>query len=382
MGDAHNRSRLLSELVRREDDFLPRVVARIRKVLPHYLAVEADGVDRLDLYCRRNLADTLRWLGQREMPGDDELDQRRADYARGARSGVAVTDVLRALRIGFQGLWLELAEVAASTPGGSAALPALTEGLWDLHDLVATLATDAHTRASQDLDLTRQREVLDLWSLLGRLPVSQPAAAAVARRLGLNPEGTFRAWAHRYATLRQAPAPLGTLTAHLRDAVVSFVPVETGAGDAARLLAELVRAHSGAVGLGLARHGLAGLAQSAIDARRALAVAEHRGLELADFGEHWLAALALDDGLGLDGVLAPVERVLLEDPSLARALEVFVQQRGRLRPTARALDVHPNTLAYRLQRFEERTGVDPTTLTGSAVTALALTRVRGFDPAT
>jgi transposase-like protein len=379
--DSAGRDRLLGQLALREDEFVPRVVARIRTVLPHYLPVEPDGVDRLDVYCRRNLADTLRWLARRQLPGDTELDARRQDYARGARSGVAVTDVLRALRLGFQGLWLEMADVADRWPSDGAALPELTEGLWELHDVVATLATDAHARASQDRDLTRQREVVDLWSLLGRLPVSHPAAAAVARRLGLDPEGFFRAWAHRYTTLRRASAPAGTLTAHLRDVVVSFVPVETDHGDGSRFVAELRRIHSGAVGVGLARNGLAGLAQSALDARRALVVAEHRGLTLADFGDHWLAALGLDDGLGLDVLVRPVERLLNDDASLARALEVFLEQRGRLRSAARVLDVHPNTLAYRLQRYQDRTGIDPSSLSGSVITALALIRIRGVDQA-
>ena len=44
--------------------------------------------------------------------------------------------------------------------------------------------------------------------------------------------------------------------------------------------------------------------------------------------------------------------------------------------TGKALHVHANTVAYRLRQFAQRTGIDPRTATGMALTQLALTYSR------
>jgi sugar diacid utilization regulator len=166
---------------------------------------------------------------------------------------------------------------------------------------------------------------------------------------------------------------------HLRDEVVTFTAL-TPTERTDRRVAELRALHHGPVGVGLARPGLAGLAQSARDARRALRVARQRGVEVAAFGDAWLAALALDDDLGLGPFLTSATDALRADPALAEAVEVHLRLGGRLRPAARHLGVHPNTLAYRLRRFAAVTGADPATLSGSLLAACALVRAGRWAP--
>jgi hypothetical protein len=371
------------------DDYLRRYVTKMRSLLPDYLPLGADGYDRLAVSARWNLGDLLDWLRREHPPEVGELDSHRREFARGARAGLAVTDVLRSLRVGFQEFWLELAARAARRGDeASAGMQLLTERLWAAHDLLATVATEAHLAETREIDLARQRELLDFWALISRLPARLPAAESAARRLGVDPAATFLAWAHDDASPPRRPHPEpGTYAVHLRDEVVGFAALGPTEGpsagvpgaratvvDGERRIEHLRNVHDGPLGVGLPRAGLTGLAQSAADARRALAVARRRAEPVATFADSWLPALALDDELGLAPLLAPVDAALRADPSLIRPVETFLRHQRRLRPTARALQVHPNTLAYRLQRFSAAAGVDLTTVSGSLLAALALVR--------
>lgn len=370
---------LIAEVEDAQDELLAALVVKIRTLHSGFLRARPGRLDPLELVCRRDLADVLVWIRQEGLPAPGELESRRRGFSRGARSGVLVTDVLGALRLGFQALWLHLATVAAQH--GVAAAPAvqlLTERMWAVHDLLATLATDAHLAASRESDLARQRNMLEFWALIGHLPSALDTAEAAARRLRLDPSATFVAWAHDHDVGPRMRAMRGTHEVHLRDVVIGFATVEPQPGDGVADLrpriAELRASYDGAVGVGMPRPGLIGLGQSATDARRTLAVARRRGRGIVEFADAWLAALALDDSLGLAPLVKPAEYALHDDPILIAALETFLRHAGRLRPTARSLDLHPNTLAYRLDRYSAKAGTSPSTLAGSLLTAFALVR--------
>ncbi|WSJ20019.1 helix-turn-helix domain-containing protein [Nocardia sp. NBC_01327] len=58
---------------------------------------------------------------------------------------------------------------------------------------------------------------------------------------------------------------------------------------------------------------------------------------------------------GLAAVLAPLD----SQPLLAETLEVFVDTGFNQLATARLLNIHRNTVTYRLARIHELTGLDP-----------------------
>jgi DNA-binding PucR family transcriptional regulator len=92
---------------------------------------------------------------------------------------------------------------------------------------------------------------------------------------------------------------------------------------------------------------------------------------------HWDRALTAFDELGLLRVLAHVDDVrrmrelmldqlgpLLDHEArkggeLVRTLSTFLEHGGAHRPTSEALNIHRNTLKYRLGRIREITSLDP-----------------------
>lgn len=105
---------------------------------------------------------------------------------------------------------------------------------------------------------------------------------------------------------------------------------------------------------------------SVSDARDALTDAESAAAELAHEGRTgirrfeelrlsaWLLNNAPESGVrgAVEGTLAP----LLGDDQLYRTLVVFLQQNGRVTAAAEALNLHENSLRYRLSRIESLLG--------------------------
>jgi sugar diacid utilization regulator len=123
-------------------------------------------------------------------------------------------------------------------------------------------------------------------------------------------------------------------------------------------------------GAGLPRGGLAGAAESLIDAERALALAERRG-EMVHFDQDWLMATLLPQAARL----APLARATAAEdhPHLAEAVRAYAHHHFSITASAEALHVHANTVKYRLTRWQEITGWDPRTLDGLMRSLVSLT---------
>jgi DNA-binding PucR family transcriptional regulator len=124
------------------------------------------------------------------------------------------------------------------------------------------------------------------------------------------------------------------------------------------------------------RQGLAGARQSLDDADAAARAAQALDAPLVMFRTDWLACLALKHTRQLSVLVAPAVQALENDPDLCTTLETFLGADGSLANAGKALFVHANTVAYRLRQFAVRTGIDPRTATGMALTQLALTYSR------
>ncbi|MBI4505400.1 MAG: helix-turn-helix domain-containing protein [Chloroflexi bacterium] len=136
--------------------------------------------------------------------------------------------------------------------------------------------------------------------------------------------------------------------------------------DEARRRAAAQRGVAVSAGVGRAQQGVAGLRRSVREAEQALAIAQHLlgGDQTARFESLGVFRLlfALHGSTELetfhDELLGPViaydERTHAD---LVHTLEVLFAQGGNLQRAAEALYVHRNTLAYRLRRVEELTGL-------------------------
>ncbi|OLT14815.1 hypothetical protein BJF78_17395 [Pseudonocardia sp. CNS-139] len=121
----------------------------------------------------------------------------------------------------------------------------------------------------------------------------------------------------------------------------------------------------------MARPGLAGAVASLGDAERALALARLR-TGTVRFEADWLAATLLAHHERLTPLLrSPVPA---RHPHLAEAVRAFAEHGFSIAASAAALHLHPNTVAYRLDRWHHHTGWDPRTWDGltRSLAAMAL----------
>jgi purine catabolism regulator len=157
-----------------------------------------------------------------------------------------------------------------------------------------------------------------------------------------------------------------------RERLIILCPAGEGVARAAavaeeaRQRAAALRGVAVSAGLGREQRGLSGLRQSVREAEQALAIAQHLlgGNQTAPFDRLGVFRLlfALHGSAELeafhDELLSPVvaydER---HNADLVHTLEVLFAQGGNLQRAAEALYVHRNTLAYRLRRVEELTGL-------------------------
>ncbi|MCC5870139.1 MAG: helix-turn-helix domain-containing protein [Gammaproteobacteria bacterium] len=124
------------------------------------------------------------------------------------------------------------------------------------------------------------------------------------------------------------------------------------------------------IGMGTVRRGLDGARQSIEDAERVLAVLD--GSETGLFDELWLWATLADLGPRLDPLLERGTSVAAEHPHLADAVRTFAEAGFSVSEAGRRLEVHANTVAYRLDRWEELTGWDPRSFAGIVRSVAAL----------
>lgn len=160
-----------------------------------------------------------------------------------------------------------------------------------------------------------------------------------------------------------------------RDRLVLLCPVGGGStalqdvvdvAEEARRRAAAQRGGLVSAGVGQVQRGLAGLRRSVREAEQALAIAQHLlggdqtarfdslGVFRLLFALHGSAELEIFHDELLGPVIAYDER---NHADLVHTLEVLFAQGGNLQRAAEVLYVHRNTLAYRLRRVEELTGL-------------------------
>jgi purine catabolism regulator len=175
-------------------------------------------------------------------------------------------------------------------------------------------------------------------------------------------------------TRRQIPVAIGQYV----DVIIVLFPLEGGQSMArARQVIEEVRAQlavrtpSGAVGAGISRPatGLIGLRDAYREAKDAMSIAAQLGdaettTYYGDLKLYQLLLSVKDRNLEhlrrfySESLLPLVEHDERKQGELIRTLNGFFEANGNLAKAATDLDVHRNTLVYRLERISELTGLD------------------------
>jgi hypothetical protein len=274
-----------------------------------------------------------------------------------ARQGVAIDDLLLAWRIGVHGVLTHGRELAAKLQIDAAEMLTFVQALLASSDRAMAIIATAHRGAELQLAREEQESRAELVQgvLLGTLSLRdaqaqveargmEPDAAYVAIRARVRP-GTARSELERGLGFHETTPPRRSLAAVID-------------GDLAGFLRAPPRSEPpGAVGIGPERP-LEGLPESFALATRALATAsafDLRGLwsvETLGVLPAVVDDAAVGEALGRR-YLTPLAGSTAE---IAASLRAYLSCEMQIDRAARELFVHPNTLRYRISRFEELTG--------------------------
>jgi len=323
-----------------------------------------------------NVRDTaamlLHGLAEGRGPTADQLRFIETATLRRAHQGIQVHEVIASFHICARAIWDEL-RLAAAT---EATLVSLAGPLWDwIHALASAVAdvyTDAAGRMNLEAAVQRQR-------FIELLRTGAPdAAAPLARELGFDSAGQFTAfaspveqWAHGlleplHRELQRRP---GKNVAALQGRRM-FVISQGADADLAEVIAGL-GGQECRIGVGLTRNGMRGAAESMSDAE----LASNRtrpNRRIVEFETEWLRATLADAGERLAPLLRPAERVASEHPDLAETVLAYSESGFSAKATAERLHLHANTVAYRLNRWHELSGLDPRSFDGMIRSVVAL----------
>ena len=350
------------------DELGPRITRSIRLAQPEYSLVPLD--DHVEHVTEQQRL-LLVALGRHEVVGVGQRT-RAADLGRlRATQGVSVATVIGAYHVGNRELWQTLVAYAQDeTP----CLPGLATLLWRsievmTAEIVAAYETTARARQNHVLSL-RQR----LVELLERDELAAEAHD-VAATLGLDPAGEFAA---AWVGLDDDPLSLAArLAAGLRRGTVLAVGHASGIQVLAQgltadeLEAGIRSVEPGArLGIGLARPGLVGARESLVDARLCLEVTTEAH-PTRRFHEDWMRATIRAQVGRLEPVVSELRDVVAANPHLVETLDVYVDSGFSIAEAARVLHLHPNSVAYRLERWNRLTGWDAKTFRGLSQSLLA-----------
>ncbi len=372
------------------DGIPPAVAVVLRPVLPELAAetIRAIGAEVPD-YSRPlegRLGVTLRYGTERalgrfvdsiEAPAAVSDRDRRIYFELGRlemREGRTLNALLAAYRVGAQIAWRRFVEAGVRAGLDPPILYRLGEAIFAYIDEISGESIEGYAAEQSAAAGERQRRRAQLVFLLAAdPPVAAEEVRAAAVRAGWRPPALVAALvaegidSERLAS-RLGPgavaAPLesgaGALPARRATRSLAFVPDPSAPARRAQL-EQAVAGLPAALGPAVA---LAGAPRSAERARRALALRAAGllpgdGLVIAD--DHG-AELVLQADAALAGDFAEARLAPLAElrPAvrnrLTASLAAWLDCQGRVDETARALDIHPQTVRYRLNQLREAFG--------------------------
>ncbi|WP_448809919.1 PucR family transcriptional regulator [Agromyces bauzanensis] len=365
--------RLCAELESRLPQISAVMVERVRSEIPSYSQVPIEEHRRSVTGATRELLITIAsetGPTAAQMQRIQQVSRQRAYY------GIPVQDVLAAFHVVVRDLWDEIRSASGSD---DAVAIRLVQPIWrwvqDMSTRVADeYATEAGTRQGEEVAL-RQR----LLELLRSGDAADEQTSETARRLGFLTDGVFQAfcapaeaWLHGQLALlersvkQSAGVVHSALHGQLMIVLAQNVEEEAILGRIAKLGG---KEHP--VGAGLPRRGLSGAESSIVDAERALQLAPGSG-GTRRFEDVWLRASLLDSRERLQPLLAPALSAAISHPALVDTIVAFARSENNLAVAGEQLHVHANTVAYRLNRWEEVSGLNVRSFEGMLRSMLAI----------
>ncbi len=354
------------------------IVECIAAEIPSYLSSSSVPVEDLSASVFRNLEMMLVGIAENRGPREGEVHVRRELGHRRALQGLAIGALIQAYHIGYRELWQALVRSLPpdDTETATQLLTAATTVWRWVHEVTDAIA-DAHqeTVRSQEAHIIGARQRFTELMVTGDLEADE--VVHLCTSIGFDPDGQFRVAIARAGALdgteaRRLQTVLNGVTGvHAAVARGPQVIITSQNADEHDVSAAALGALDGATfGVGMLRDGLDGARHSLGDAERALGVAVPG--TVARFADEWLWATLMRAAPRLYEVLAPGADTAVQHPHLSETVLAFADSGFSVSETARQLTIHPNTVAYRLERWHALTGWDPRTFPGLTRSLAAL----------
>lgn len=346
-------------LLREADELADRVVRRFQAELPFYGAVPPEQLRPAAL---GNISRCLAALRDRRAATAGELEEAAQVGEVRARQRVPVEEVLRGFRMAAQEIWDREVELGRRHGLSDRDLLAAAQLTWEWVDAVLGRAAKRHRQVELELASHDQRQRGRLLRGILHGSIAPGELQVAAQAYGLLPDRPyrpFRARPHDGLELHRLGRALvasgarhggGALVGPLDDDLAGLLPQRPTLTLAAT------------VGLGPPER-LGAMEHAFAVATNALRAAEAFGLagvfEIEDLGLR--VPVFNDDAVGerlLERYLSPLDAMGPFGETLRATLEEFFRSGMRIDRTAAALFVHPNTLRYRLRRYEQATGAN------------------------
>lgn len=369
---------VLCEKVRVElPELAPAIVDAIRRELPDFHVIEYS--EQIRGVTEQGQA-LLAGLANRRLPSAQDCEQARDLGRRRARSGLPLEVLISAYHVGVRELWNIL--LTRAEAGGEPLRAQLVQAVgpvWKWIQEATNSAAEAYGETVRAEEATQYALTYRFLEVLhAGVPDRTDDAAQLALALGFDPAGEFQvvcvpgaAWPdERLGELRKhMRGRTGTMRCATRGA--TMIAVIQGMDPCPLITAIRDTGCRIPVGVGVARPGLAGAAASIADAQLVLPLAARSG-DVVFFSRQWLLATLLPQAHRLAPLLGHIVLPAAAHPELARTVEGFARSGMSLTAAGRALHLNPNTVKYRLRRWQELTGWDPRTWDGLAASVLAL----------
>ena len=327
---------------------------------------------------------------------EDALARARDGAAKRVRQGISLESFLHAVRLLGQVLWEAVLEEAdPDVPAEREAAIEIAGAVMRQVDLMSTAAAEGYLNEVQsiwtDREVVRRDLLEDLLSGRGdsdrvrrlahslKLPLADRYVVLVARGgetpVEETPEQPMSARVAlrrivEAARVKLRPTVACLLVGMRQGEVVALYPV-AASGDADRVKADAeafatsLAEHEVYVGVGGSHSGIQSVADSYGEAKDALEIARSSGLHgrAVIFDEVLIDHVVRSSPHGdriLDGTLRPLlDYDTRRQAELVSTLRAYVQSGFNLTRSAELLNVHPNTVVYRLRRIRELSGRDP-----------------------
>jgi sugar diacid utilization regulator len=374
-----------------EIDRLVERIARMIREMPEYRSVKSDtlwnDVRQISAVHVKVFIDAV---VRGRIPSDKDI--RAAGYfaRRRVHQGVPLRGPLNAYRNGIWLLWEELVTAVRGRPQLQDEL--LMRAVWAFRylDVVTSAVTEAYYSEEHGRTQNRDRVLRDLFDEMVGGGTSSPAELeARAADVGFDLDSSFHVLV---LTTGKDPKPVGLPSAAVVSAVAEAAAVALDRIISVERNREFLLVTPGGVTMPLAllRSNLAGALESTepnvltprvgisgrvsgiegvrlgyAEGKRAIEFGQAlHGSELVHFYEDYVLHDALDGcakkvGTRLIvGSLGPLLDLGETGQRLLETLDAYVKANGNFKAAAGMLDVHPNTLTYRMRQILQYTGLD------------------------